>query len=154
MNDKQEKLKNLLLNNLSLLDISQSTLLRSFEKCKKIGLKKEYSFEELESFDSLTSKFARTSDIFTQKVLVTVIKLLRENAETFIDRINLAERLGLITSTDDLLAIRDIRNQIAHEYKQEKIEELFEEVLGSINQLINCLNKTRKYIAEKKIVQN
>ena len=49
MNDKQIKLKNLLTENLSILDASQSTLVRSYEKYKKIGIKQNYSFEELVS---------------------------------------------------------------------------------------------------------
>jgi hypothetical protein len=153
MNDNQMKLKNLLTENLSILDASQSTLVRSFEKCKKIGIKQSYSFEELESFDSLTSKYARTSDIFTQKVLITLFKLVREDAVTFLDRANLAEKLSLVTSADDLITLRDLRNQIAHEYKQEKIEQLFEDVLGMIEQLVSCLELTRKYISrlDKKV---
>jgi len=147
MNHKQQKLRNLLNENLAILDASQSTLVRSFDKCQKIGVKKTYSFEELESFDSLTSKYARTSDIFTQKVLITLFKLLREDAVTFLDRANLAEKLSLITSADDLITIRDLRNQIAHEYKQEKIEQLFEDVFDMIEQLVSCLELTRKYIA-------
>lgn len=150
MTGKQKKLIELLQANLSLLDDSQATLLKSYEKCKKIGIKQQYSFEELESFDSLTSKFARTSDIFTQKFLVTLFNLLREDAATFLDKINLAEKLSLITSAEDLLAIRDVRNRIAHEYKQDKIEELFEEVLELIDPLFCCLTMTRKYLAEKR----
>jgi hypothetical protein len=35
-----------------LLDSSKETLLKSVEKCRLIGIKSEYSFEEQESFDS------------------------------------------------------------------------------------------------------
>jgi hypothetical protein len=145
----QDKLRELLHKNLAVLDQAQSTLLLSYIKCQKIGIKEHYSFEELESFDSLTAKFARTSDLFTQKVLVSIIKFLREEAETFLDRINLAEKLGLISSADHLLAIRDLRNQIAHEYKLENIEELYEDTLELIQPLVDCLELTRKYVAQK-----
>lgn len=152
MKTKHEKLKDLLKNSLDILDSSQSTLIKSYEKCRKIGLKDEYTFEELESFDSLTSKFARTSDIFTQKVLVTLFKVLREEGETFLDRANLAEALSLITSADDMVSIRDIRNQISHEYKQERIEELFEAVFDIMDTLVASLEKTKNYIVEKEIL--
>ena len=75
-------------HNYSLLLQSVQTLKKSLSKCKKIGVKTEYSFEETESFDSLTSKFARTSDIYTQKVLRTILILLRENQNTYIDMAN------------------------------------------------------------------
>ncbi|MBT4290661.1 MAG: hypothetical protein HOD92_25320 [Deltaproteobacteria bacterium] len=153
MNKNHNKMLSLLQDNLSLLKTSQATLSQSYEKCKKIGIKKVYTFEQLESFDSLTSKFARTSDIYTQKILISLFKILREEADTFLDRVNLSEKLKLITSADDLLAIRDIRNQIAHEYKQEKIEELFEDVLEMVDQLFKSFDMTRKFIAEKSIFQ-
>ena len=62
--------------NLELLLLSKNTLILSNIKCKKIGIKTEYSFEETESFDSLSSKFARTADIFTQKVLKTLFIII------------------------------------------------------------------------------
>ena len=65
------------------LDLAVNSLKMSFDKCKIIGLKTIYNFEEQESFDSFTSKFARTSDIYTQKILKTIFYLLRE---TFIER--------------------------------------------------------------------
>ena len=55
-----------------LLDASIESLLRWVEKCSNIGVKQDYLFEEQELFDSLTSKFSRTSDILTQKVIRTV----------------------------------------------------------------------------------
>lgn len=77
----------LLKHNYSILLQSIQTLSKSLEKCEKIGVKDNYNFEEMESFDSLTSKFARTSDIYTQKVLRrTVLILLRETQNTFIGK--------------------------------------------------------------------
>ncbi len=74
--EKDQVLAELLKSELELLRASVVTLQLSVAKCKLIGQKENYSFEELESFDSLTSKFSRTSDIFTQKVLRTVWMLM------------------------------------------------------------------------------
>lgn len=152
MNDRREKLENLLMDSMHLLDSSQSTLLKSLDKCRHIGLKKAYSFEEFESFDSLTSKFARTADIFTQRVLTTLFKILREEAVTFVDKAHLAEKLSLVPSADELLAIRDLRNQIAHEYKTEEIEALFEDVFEMTDRLSCCLDMTRAFIRTKSLL--
>ena len=70
--ERNQVLVDLLQNEWDLLQASVITLQLSIVKCRSIGQKEIYSFEELESFDSLTSKFNRTSDIFTQKVLRTV----------------------------------------------------------------------------------
>jgi hypothetical protein len=39
----------------------------SYEKCVQIGIKNDYNYEELESFEALTSRFARLSDLIIQK---------------------------------------------------------------------------------------
>jgi len=54
---------------LALLHQSVIALDYSYDKCNAIGEKGEYDLEQQESFEALTSRFARTSDILTQKVL-------------------------------------------------------------------------------------
>lgn len=120
----------LLKSEFALMLDSLKTLKLSVDKCKSIGFtKSSYTFEELESFDSLTSKFSRTSDLFTQKVLRTSWILLHEAFLPFIDFVNVAEKIGLIANADDLLIIRDLRNQIAHEYIPELIFDLIPEII-------------------------
>ena len=84
MNTNDEKLIILLHAEWQLLDTLVKTLLHSVEKCKMIGLESNYSFEEQESFDSLTSKFNRSSDLFTQKIIRTVGMLLHESFVPFL----------------------------------------------------------------------
>ena len=50
--------------------------------------------------------------------------LLRESQNTFIDMVNKAEQIELINSADDLINIRDLRNEIAHEYIEEELFEI------------------------------
>ncbi|PTN02227.1 hypothetical protein [Mangrovibacterium marinum] len=146
----KDLLKIQLLNEeLDLLEKSVQTLQRSVEKCTQIGRKEQYSFEELESFDSLTSKFGRTSDIYTQKVLRTTWMLLHEPFVPFIDLLNKAEKMALIQSADLLLEIRDLRNQIAHEYIPEAITELIPEVIQKQPDLMANINQTNQFIAAR-----
>ena len=63
--------------NRTLLDKSMKALAYFYEKCKAIGEKDEYDLEEQESFEALTSRFARTADILTQKVFKTLFILLQ-----------------------------------------------------------------------------
>lgn len=67
MTEKDKNTLELLQQNWNLLMKSMESLNLSVEKVSKIKRKNEYAFEEMESFDSLTSKFGRTSDIFLQK---------------------------------------------------------------------------------------
>ena len=131
------------------VDISIKSLQLSLDKCKKFGIKDEYTFEEFESFDSLTSKFSRTSDIFTQKILKTIMMLLRETLQTFIDRANLAEKLGIISSAESLKEIRDLRDQIVHEYLVDQLVGLYSSILEYSEKLIAMLNKANLFIKNR-----
>ena len=133
-----------------LLDASIETLLHSVEKCKRIGIKKEYSFEEQESFDSLTSKFGRSSDIFTQKVVRTTWLLLHESFVPFIDMMNVCVKMEMLKSTDEMIGIRDMRNQIAHEYIPEALRDLVPEVIEMTQQLVENINCCRIFLAGRK----
>ena len=66
------------------LDRSLEALRYSYSKCSAIIEKAEYNNNEQESFEALTSRFARTSDIFTQKVLKTLFSLIQEHPKTFL----------------------------------------------------------------------
>lgn len=118
-------------------------------KCKTIGIKENCTFEELESFDSLTSKFNRTSDIFTQKVLRSVWMLLHESFVPFIDMMNKGEKMLIIQSADQMIEIRDLRNQITHEYIPEAIRDLVPEVIELTSQHIENINKCRLFIEKR-----
>jgi len=52
-----------LTEDLNRLDRSVEMLKYSLQQCWKIGIKEDYSLEELDRFESLTSRFVRTSDI-------------------------------------------------------------------------------------------
>ena len=124
-----ESIKSVLAFNREILSKTLPSFIRSIEKCRSLDLTADIPFEVEESFDALTSKFSRVSDIFTQKVLKSFVILTREDAPTFLDRMHLCEKLGLIPSADDLVAIRDMRNLIAHEYLTENLLELYKECL-------------------------
>ena len=143
-NDQQ--LQELLQAEWKLLHASVETLLMSVEKCRKIGVKDEYSFEEQESFDSLTSKFSRASDLFTQKVIRTSWLLLHESFVPFIDMMNICVKMNMLHSTDEMIGIRDMRNQIAHEYIPDALMELVPEVNQMTQQLVENINYCRIFL--------
>jgi uncharacterized protein with HEPN domain len=131
--------------NFMLLEKSMTALAYSYEKCDDIGEKEKYDLEEQESFEALTSRFARTSDILTQKVLKTLFILLQENIKTIIDAANFLEKLEVIEKADDLLNIREIRNQIAHEYVDSDIKALFFDVLRYVPEIKKIIKNVKAY---------
>jgi len=146
----EQQLRNLLRAELASLGRAASSLEKSVAKCSRLTPSPRQSFEEEESFDALTSKFARCSDILTQKVLKTLIFLLREDAPTFVDRMNLCEKLGAIPSAKSLVEIRDLRNTIAHEYAVDDLMELYADVLKLCPQLLEAA-KSAEFFVERRL---
>ena len=140
-----EQLKLLLQKELGILSDATSILEYSFNKCGRIGIKKDYEPEELESFESLTVRFSRLSDIVIQKPLRLVDELDLETPGTVRDRINRAEKKELISSADTFVEIRMVRNDIAHEYLPEAVQELFGTVLQLTPPLLDGVARVRRY---------
>ena len=146
MKEKDRELILLLNEEWELLVQSLESLLKSNDKCEQLIIKKDYTFEDEESFDSLTSKFGRTADFFTQKILRTVRLLLHEPFVPFIDNMNEMEKMGIIVSADQMIEIRDMRNQITHEYLPEAIHELIPEVLSMTTILNDNISSTKQFL--------
>jgi len=112
MDEKAEILK----ENLNALDKSLKRLLESYSICKEIGIKDEFSSQELREFESLTSRFARTIDLFINKSLRSLYKVELEDPGTVIDLLNKAEKREIIESAEIWKEIKELRNSIAHDY--------------------------------------
>ncbi len=149
MIDKKLNVK-LLSEEFDMLEKAIHTLKLSVNKCIAIYNKTDYSFEDLESFDSLTSKFSRASDLYTQKIIRTIGILLHEPFVPFIDMLNQAEKLSIIYSADQLFEIRDLRNQITHEYLPDAITELVPDVLEYAILLEKNFKTTKQFINKRK----
>ena len=146
--NKQQMLLAQLDLNLELLKRAQELMRYSQNKCQAIIKKTQHSDAELESCEALTARFARTVDILTQKILTTIFLILQETPTTFIDKCNLAEKLNIINNAKDLMKIRELRNEIAHEYRRTNLIELFSEILEHSSNLDAIIANTSKYAEE------
>ncbi len=138
-------IKEVLNQELAQLENARDVLQYSYEKCCRIGVKIGFTYEELESFEALTSRFARLSDIIIQKILRFFDVLDLEEAGTVRDRINRAEKKGVVESADDFIKIRILRNEIAHEYKPETIYDIFEQVMDLAPVLLKSVDSLLLY---------
>ena len=125
------------------------SLQQSTNKTRQFLQQSQFSFEELESIDSLTFKFSRASDIYLQKVLRSIWMLLREDTVPLIELLNRAEKLMIIVSAEELLQMRDIRNQIAHEYLPEVVPELAKEVVVMTTLLQKNIGQTEHFLRQR-----
>ncbi len=145
MNDLNSNLLALLDQELNLMNRAVEILSRSYDICKKIGVKENYSFEELTEFEALSSRFARLVDLLIQKIFRLIDELNLAPEGTVRDSVNRAEKNGLIESSEQLVEMRRLRNQVAHEYVVEKLTHIFERVIQLTPILLDCIKRTQKY---------
>jgi len=147
VSEKRKSYETQLSINIKSLEKSLGALLYSYKKCNALKSKATYTLDEQESLEALTARFARSADILTQKVLKSLFLILQENIRTIIDAANLLEKLEIIESADDLLNIRELRNQIAHEYQESELNELFKDVLRYTPKLQIIIDGLKKYVS-------
>ena len=107
------------------LNLAATHLAFSVERTTPLIGKLTWSPEELERLESLCSRFARLSDLLTQRLmrLVDYIELTPEGS--LLDRIHRAEKRGWTPEANLLIRIRELRNVIAHEYAASKLADLY-----------------------------
>lgn len=127
------------------LDDGAAWLKRSLKRCQKAAGKKELSAADLDAFEALTSRFARLSDMILQKLFRGLDRIELEDGGTLLDALNRAEKRGLVDSAASFLEIRELRNEIAHEYAQEELSELFEGVLQHSPALLEIVRRAGDY---------
>ncbi len=141
------KILNSLKHELGELEKSRDVLDYSYHKCLGYGVRVDLSNDELESFEALTSRFARLSDILIQKIFRYFDRLDLEDQGTVRDRIYRAEKKQLIESAESYIQIRLLRNEIAHEYKTETVYAMFETVLALTPILLSTVDQVMLYAA-------
>lgn len=74
-----------------------------------------------ERVEAFVGRFGRLQDTVGDKMLPLVLLVLGEKASAAIDNLDRAERLGLINSADEWMAMRSLRNQMVHEYVEDPV---------------------------------
>jgi len=98
------------------------------------GKQLEQDINLAERVDAFVSRFGRLQDTVSDKLLPHYLSMLGEPTGAAIDNLNRAEKLGLIGSTDIWMALRNLRNQMVHEYIEDR------------DQLANALNKGHEHV--------
>lgn len=102
------------------------------------------NLDDFESWEALTARFARTTDIFLSKYIRLLVLQLdpgfRGEIRDYLDK---AEKASLISNADQWMKIRELRNKIAHEYSKEDILRTLKSVLDFTPFVINELGKLK-----------
>jgi len=91
------------------------------------------SDEEVRTLDQLVFRFGRLQDAIGTRLLPALLQLTQEwrDNEPFLDKLNRAEKLGMLPSAEQWQLLRELRNQTAHEYPAQP-----ELVLANLSRLV------------------
>ena len=128
------------------LNKQRDWLAYSLQECQTIGIRPTYTIDEFGLFETLCSRYARGVDFLIRKVFRTIDAYEFENQGTLIDTVNNAEKRGLISDVETLRTMKDIRNTLVHEYIEEALSEVFDEVLEYTEILLEIMDATLAYI--------
>ena len=82
------------------------------ERAKQLAIDENLA-EQVEAF---TSRFCRLQDTIGDKLLPAWLEALGEKKSVAIDNLDKVEKIGVLPSTEQWLEIRQLRNQMIHEY--------------------------------------
>lgn len=106
--------------------------------------------ENLAFLDMITNRFGKLQDIIGAKILPLILELLGETDPTsFIDKLNRLEKLNIINSASWWMELREIRNQITHDYPNnyEQLASDFNKLILFAHELLKVWANLKKYIS-------
>ena len=133
---------NILEENLKALRESVYWLKRSYQICSGQFHLENLPEEGYDAFESLTARFARTVDILTNKVYRSIVYLEEGTSFSWLDTLLYLEKQELLSSIDRIRMIKELRNEIVHEYTAVELKELFAEVLNACPELFTLIEKS------------
>lgn len=141
------KKNTILKSEIEICDLQKSRMEMAFKNLQAIlPLTKEkylnLSETELSFLDMLTARFAKLQDTMGNKIFPLFLELLQEDTsgKSTLDRIHKLEKLGVLKSADEWIAMRSSRNSIAHDYPDNP-----ELMVTNLNQAISYALALSKY---------
>lgn len=81
----------------------------------------EENIELAERVEAFVGRFRRLQDTLGDKLLPLLLAALGEKPAAAIDNLDRAERLGLLSSAEEWMTMRNLRNQMIHEYVEDPV---------------------------------
>ncbi|MTI50162.1 MAG: hypothetical protein FH757_00890 [Alcanivorax sp.] len=101
--------------------------------------------EEAVRLEAFVSRFGRMQDTMADKLIPRWLDTLAESPGSQIENLNRAERLGVISSTENWLIARKLRNRLVHEYMRDASDfaAALEQAKAATLMLIDTYNRLR-----------
>jgi hypothetical protein len=129
------------------------------EKIIPLSLEQYLATDKIDSsfIDQLIFRFSKLQDTIGESILKGILILSKEDVKkmTFIDILNRMEELEVLDK-NDWLKLREVRNEIAHEYSfnQNEVVDNINLVYLKSNNLIEIYNQILEFIDKKKLLNN
>ena len=140
--------------------MQKSLILKEFEDVKKAinllkasikkfvpyDLKKIYTPEDLEYYDSLSFRFEKCVELALNFFKGLEIFLYSKISNTLRDRLLIMQKLDLIDNIDFWMEARLLRNKIAHSYLPEQLKDIYEKIINDSQTIFTFMKRTEEYL--------
>ena len=112
------------------------------------GFAGELTEEQIRTLDQLLYRFGKLQDAIGTRLLPATLQLVQEwqENETFLDKLNRPEKLGMLPSVEQWQLLRELRNQTAHEYPDQP--EMVKAALARLLSQVPALEDTHRQLAD------
>lgn len=109
--------------------------------------------QQVAALDQYIYRFTKLQDTMGNRLFNDLLNYLAENSRNmaFIDKLNRLEQLEILPSSQEWLELRQLRNQLAHEYQddQQKRAEVINLVFDQHSNLVTIFTRFKSYIERK-----
>ena len=105
--------------------------------------------EERETLEALTARYGRALDFLTQKLLRTIDRVELTDEGSVLDRINRFKKRKVLRDEVNYAQLKDLRNQIVHEYVIDETDRVVVEVLNFAPLIAEMFAKSEEYCRKK-----
>ena len=105
--------------------------------------------DDWDQLEALSGRFGRLTDLVLHKLFRALDRYELEETGSLLDSSNRAVKRGLIETVDVLRDLKDLRNEIVHEYAVEDLNGLYEDIYKATPQLLNLLSRIAGYLSEE-----
>ena len=107
---------------------------------------KKYTPWEMEFYDSLSFRYTKTLEAAFYFFRSLEQELTGKPSEFFRDQLLKMEKAGLVSSTEDWMEARKLRNRMAHSYQPEELEKIYVQLVVSARMILDALAKAKKFV--------
>ncbi len=101
----------------------------SVERLEPYDDTREYTSLELEPYDALSDRFIRAVEVCIRFFRSLDIYESAVEAETCRELLNRMEKIGIASSVELWMDMRDVRNRIVHDYLPEEVKSRFDDIM-------------------------